>query len=192
MFKIFRHGERTPIINFLYPNDPYRDPNQWSTECSQLTNVGKQQLYDLGQWLRKLYGNGFLSNRYKFDEIYIRSTDFDRTIHIAQLCLAGLYPPVNNDIWNEELLWQPIPIHTVPYENDFLIAGLVFSCPTYNMLHKNVLNSPEYQKIQLKYKPLFDYLTEYSGFPINSTVWSTLYVYMLRDSLLTEEKQNKQ
>lgn len=32
--------------------------------------------------------------------------------------LAGLFPPSGDEIWDEELIWQPIPIHSVPANID--------------------------------------------------------------------------
>lgn len=36
----------------------------------------------------------------------------------AEANLAGLYPPKTADIWNNQIEWQPIPIHTVPEKDD--------------------------------------------------------------------------
>lgn len=36
----------------------------------------------------------------------------NRTIASAQLMLAGLLPPIEDQVWNEDLLWQPIPVIT--------------------------------------------------------------------------------
>lgn len=31
---------------------------------------------------------------------------------------AGFFPPSDHEIWNEELKWQPVPIHTSPASLD--------------------------------------------------------------------------
>jgi len=106
-FAIFRHGQRAPVR--FSPTDPNK--KLWPNGLGSLTNVGKKQAYEAGKFLRHRYGH-FLNETYSKEEIYVRSTDVDRCLMTAQCCLAGLYPPKKNDIWNEELMWQPIPIHS--------------------------------------------------------------------------------
>ena len=36
----------------------------------------------------------------------------------AEALLAALYPPSGRQIWNEDIAWQPIPVHTVPKDMD--------------------------------------------------------------------------
>jgi hypothetical protein len=49
-------------------------------------------------------------------QVYIRSTDFDRTLESAQANLAGLFPEAAPG--NPEADWKPIPVHTVPVSED--------------------------------------------------------------------------
>jgi len=51
-------------------------------------------------------------------QFYIQSTDYDRTIMSAQSYLSGLFPPTGSQIWNPELLWQPIPVHILQKSTD--------------------------------------------------------------------------
>lgn len=53
-------------------------------------------------------------------DIYIRSTSVDRALMSAAVNLAGLYAPNPVQQWNNNLgmLWQPIPVHSVPRNLD--------------------------------------------------------------------------
>lgn len=48
--------------------------------------------------------------------MYVRSTDFDRTLESAQANLAGLFPEAAPG--RPEAAWRPIPVHTVPVTED--------------------------------------------------------------------------
>uniref|UniRef100_A0A663MG32 acid phosphatase n=1 Tax=Athene cunicularia TaxID=194338 RepID=A0A663MG32_ATHCN len=104
---VFRHGDRTPIVNF--PTDLHKE-SEWPQGFGQLTQTGMKQLFELGQYMKKRYSD-FLNSTYNRQEFYIQSTDYDRTIMSAQSYLSGLFPPTSSQIWNPELLWQPIPVH---------------------------------------------------------------------------------
>ncbi|KAJ8975478.1 hypothetical protein NQ317_019806 [Molorchus minor] len=124
---MFRHGDRAPSISF--PNDYYFDEKFWPMGYGQLTNKGKARLYDLGKWLKERYKN-FLHQNYSPKDVYIRSTNADRCLMSAASVLAGLYPPKSSQIWNPNLQWQPIPIHTVPLKYDEVL-GMRKKCKNY-------------------------------------------------------------
>jgi acid phosphatase len=65
----------------------------------QLTDVGKDSLRSLGAELRKLYVHqlAFLPPRLELDhrDLFVRSTDYARTVESVQYLLDGLYPPAH-------------------------------------------------------------------------------------------------
>ena len=38
----------------------------------------------------------------------------------AECNLAGLFPPQGSQVWNDEIPWQPVPVHTVTRESDYV------------------------------------------------------------------------
>lgn len=84
----------------------------------------------------------------------------------AEANLAGLYPPVKNQVW-DTIKWMPIPVHTVPIELDYILRASK-RCPRYDYELKKVLTSPEMERINKKNAKLYAYLTEHSGEEISS------------------------
>jgi hypothetical protein len=41
--------------------------------------------------------------------------------------LAGFYPPKGQQIWEKEINWQPIPVHTIPEKADAVRGFNTFS-----------------------------------------------------------------
>ena len=81
--EIYRHGARGS-------HTPYYDgPSQ----NQQLTPTGMRQHYILGQKLRQEYihEKGLLNETYNYTEIFVRSTDVDRTLTSAYSQLYGLF-----------------------------------------------------------------------------------------------------
>uniref|UniRef100_A0A8D0EIF4 acid phosphatase n=1 Tax=Strix occidentalis caurina TaxID=311401 RepID=A0A8D0EIF4_STROC len=131
----------------FFPTDQHKEVAR-QQGYGQLTKLGIQQQYELGQYMRRRYSY-FLSVVYKQCEIYVQSTDCDHTLMSAQASLAGLYPPTQGQIWNPRILWQPIPVHTVPLSHDNLLYLPFSHCPKYNELLKETFATRDFQK-QLK------------------------------------------
>lgn len=103
----------------------------------------------------------------------------------AEANLAGLYPPRDNQIW-DKLMWMPIPVHTIPENEDSLLAGKK-NCPRYLNELEKVEDSPEMEKIYKENKELLEYLSDKSGSPINSLsdieyIYNTLFIEVILSS----------
>lgn len=138
----------------------------------------------LGRWFRSRYDH-LLSDSYSLHDIYIQSTDVDRTLMSAEANLAGLYPPKGNQVW-DALNWMPIPVHTIPETEDSLLAAKKL-CPRYNYEYSQLLQSPKFKKIDLDNAKLYKYLTKNTGRKIDS-LQQLEYLY---DCLRIEVRYNE-
>lgn len=173
---LHRHGERTPTR--LYAKDPYNDVERyWPIGLGQLTNVGKKQLYELGQIFARRYDS--LISKYSANSIRVQSSDVDRTLMSAAALLAGWFPPQDDQLWCKDLKWQPIPIHTLPKSDDKIIS-LKAPCPRYSSEKDEVLK--QFKKNETKAETeYFEYLSEHTGQKIDSirdieTLYSCLFI----------------
>jgi hypothetical protein len=88
---MFRHGARSTWAKDPMPQSPDVIGEKWSDGFGELTNIGKRQHYLLGSVSRKDFA-GYLSANYDPHEIYVVSTDYNRTLMSVQSHLQGLYP----------------------------------------------------------------------------------------------------
>lgn len=84
--------------------------------------------FKIGKALRKRYDK-FLGKVYEPDLLDAQSTDFNRTKMSLQLVLAGLYPPIGDQIFETGLYWQPIPYNFVPRNQDNVSVNLIKIVP---------------------------------------------------------------
>ncbi|XP_076250786.1 venom acid phosphatase Acph-1-like [Rhynchophorus ferrugineus] len=179
---LFRHGNRTADRQHeLYPNDPYLNEPYFPYGNGQLTKVGKKKEYDLGKSLRARY-NTLLGDQYDPMIVDAYSTDYNRTKMSLQLVLAGLFPPKEEDIFENGLLWQPVPFNYLPKYEDKVLLGVL--CPNYLKMYDEVTKSEEMQKKFAEHANAFRYISEHSG--LNVTRFYDLY--NLYFGLSTEEE----
>uniref|UniRef100_A0A8C6DF08 acid phosphatase n=1 Tax=Moschus moschiferus TaxID=68415 RepID=A0A8C6DF08_MOSMO len=160
---VFRHGDRAPLAS--YPTDPHKEvaSTLWPRGLGQLTEEGVRQQLELGRFLRSRYKD-FLSPEYRREEVYIRSTDFDRTLESAQANLAGLFPEAAPG--RSEATWRPIPVHTVPVTEDKLLRFPTRSCPRYRELLREATEAAEYQTALEGWTDFLTRLENFTGLPL--------------------------
>ncbi|XP_006905160.1 testicular acid phosphatase [Pteropus alecto] len=157
---VFRHGDRAPLAS--YPTDPHKEAisTLWPRGLGQLTSEGVLQQLELGRFLRSRYEH-FLSPKYRREEVYVRSTDFDRTLESAQANLAGLFPEAAPG--RPEAAWKPIPVHTVPVAEDKLLRFPMRSCPRYHELLREATEAAEYQTALEGWTDFLTHLENFTG-----------------------------
>ena len=146
-----RHGARAPALHFAW------DKGEWPEGIGELTAEGMRQHYLNGVEFRRRYmtANSVISKDLNASQVYIRSTDVNRTIASAQAQLMGLFPD-GPDIRKQNhrravppidvkglgyIEWRmgsealpnhfsPVPVHVVQAELDYLLLGFNPSiCP---------------------------------------------------------------
>uniref|UniRef100_A0A9J7X7A0 Lysosomal acid phosphatase n=1 Tax=Cyprinus carpio carpio TaxID=630221 RepID=A0A9J7X7A0_CYPCA len=167
---LYRHGDRSPIN--AYPTDPYKE-SDWPQGFGQLSQEGMKQHFELGQFLKKRY-TGFLSEDYDRHEIFIRSTDVDRTLMSAEANLAGMFPPNGSEEFNPDLKWQPIPVHTVPVDKEKLLSFPLEDCPRYTQLMNETEKTDIFLNMTETYKELIEMVRNKTGLEKANieTIWS--------------------
>lgn len=158
--------------------------NIFSNFNTNWKKVGKQDHYQLGKYLRARY-QSLIGSVYSPNQVYIRSTDEDRNLMSAECTVAGLFPPSVEEIWNENLDWQPIPIHTVPQNQDYLLNSFV-ECPRFDYLFQKRLKSLRLKLLMLRYFPLLKYVEIKSGKKLKQVT----DVWQLYSDLMIEHQKN--
>lgn len=178
---LFRHGDRSPMMSF--PTDEHQE-DSWPQGFGWLTNIGKLQHYHLGKFLRQHY-SGFLNTTYDHRQIKVESSCIPRCLMSAYSNLAGLYPPVGQQVWETNLLWQPIPVETKPgNEDNILYMGK--PCPRYDQLFEKEMRSHEVTDEEKKNKAFYDFIDKKTGITREniSSIWS------VADTLICERHHN--
>ena len=198
---IFRHGDRTPTKPI--PACPY----EWIQGFGELTPQGMHQEYISGIELRKRYVNDYKLLPSKFDTktLYVRSTDFNRTLQSAESLLYGLYPPGTGPSLKSKTAalpyrYQPIPIHAFARQNDILLLKGMKGADKKKMkeiLSKYVYSSDEWLNKQKSLEKYFPLWSKISGSEIKSLLDAksfagNIYIRTLHNVLLPKGIDEKQ
>ena len=119
-FEMFRHGARGPLNIKQDGKDIYGET--WNHD-GELTEVGMRQHYLIGYRNRQKYKN-FLSTSFDPKEMYVISTNVNRTIMSAYSQLQGLFPDGTGPELNEKQLNYALPpIGDVDYSEEIKRLG---------------------------------------------------------------------
>jgi len=177
----FRHGARGAYKSFNYIEWKDYLNEDWKG-AGELTQLGMRQHYLLGKSVRNKYKN-FISKEFNPNEIYIISTDVNRTLVSAYSHLLGIYnitnvnknayinnknysDIINNKINNEEKNYKIFPIHIYDEKDLKFQLYRTHTCPGFEQFIKKIRESEGMKKI---YKDVFNetntkfgkYLTKY-------------------------------
>ncbi|KAK0411783.1 hypothetical protein QR680_005843 [Steinernema hermaphroditum] len=188
----FRHGDRTPV-------QPLRtgrfNASFYGNQLGELTPLGTRQGYLLGKKMKKRYVTNLAlldENFLNLKEIYVRSTDVNRTLMTANAFTAGMFDygkrgrdfPDSPD-WIPN--WTPIPVHTAAMSTDY--EGNPFPlCPRATELDQMQLQSQSFRNLVRDHEDFVASLERFCGEKI--TVRDSLTVYGLLDALMILKKHN--
>ncbi|KAL1493071.1 hypothetical protein ABEB36_011205 [Hypothenemus hampei] len=141
-------------------------------------------MYILGQELRNHY-NDFIPKYYWPVDVNFSSSSVARCLTSAELVGAGLFPPQDVQIWNPDLLWQPIPIHYLPRNVDNLLT-MKSNCTEYDNQFRQVHNSSKVLQYNQAYENLYEYLTIHTGMTVDNietveSLHNTLEIYQMNN-----------
>ncbi|KAI6183200.1 Acid phosphatase [Aphelenchoides bicaudatus] len=167
---IWRHGSRAPLR--LFKNDPNIE-EKWQFGLGNLLPAGMLDCLKLGRRLRERYYD-YLSPHYNFSEIFIRSSDTNRTLRSASSNLIGLYEKGSRrgvdypDIEGWPVGFVPIPVHSIKQEDDDALFGYtVDNCPRFKEAWKQIIQTPEYTDMLTKYQDTIKEGEQVSGDKMN-------------------------
>lgn len=155
---LHRHGFRAPERTF--PKDPYNDQSKyWPEGWGELLPEGKRELYKLGTTLQHRYKE-FISE-YSADAVRVNSSDLNRCHMSTASMLAGWFPPRGDQVWSKKLLWQPVPIHSVPLSQDRVI-GLRAPCAKFDLEKEKIVKEMKANATKEE-NEIFSYLSQHMG-----------------------------
>lgn len=195
---LIRHGARTATSDL--PNAP----QPWTEGKGQLTALGMRQEYQLGLKLNQRYtvDNQLLSPNYQANTIYIRSTDYDRTIMSAQAVLMGLYPLGTGPSLPDSTpalpySFQPVPVHTVPAAQDSALLINLHTSEVSDLLNTYIYSRTDWKAKSAELSPHYNRWSQLTGVTIDDmfdvlSVGDTIHTYVAHNLPLPSGLSNEE
>lgn len=155
---LFRHGDRSSISP--YPFQGYDPSVVWPEGYGQLTQVGIEQHFLLGRWLSNEYGN-FLTRSYNVSTFRMRSSDVDRALMSSQAMMAGLFRKSPSSLDKYGLHWRPVPTHTTPKYNDWLLS--LAPCARLTQRRNELMQMEEAQALFKEHEKTISTMSDFYG-----------------------------
>ncbi|CAI5452248.1 unnamed protein product [Caenorhabditis angaria] len=138
---IWRHGDRSPTA---YLRNLSVSKNSWvfgGGGYGELTTIGMNEQFELGKKMKQRYiDHNYLSKYYDSKEVFIRSTDKNRTLISAMSNMLGMFSSTgrtgidipDNPNWPKG--YMPVPIHAPSeYSDDCLLNSMCKSDLTFEL-----------------------------------------------------------
>lgn len=109
---------------------------------------------------------------------------------MSALCnAAGMFSPSGDQIWKNSLDWQPVPIHTIPMDDDYLVYQSI-PCDMADKMEAELIESEAMTEFLNGYSELLDFVKENMGkedLLTNNEVKGV--IFYLFDSMNIEKRQ---
>lgn len=179
-----RHGDRSPVDYLpLNPNN-----KRWNLPPGMLTGKGMAELHELGGDLKTRY-SALAGTNYTRERIYVRSTNFDRTLMSAQSLLSALFPLGTGPLDERGApalpsRQQPVPVHSVRKSNDRLLHAYGDGvCPRYDELRRELEDGKEWKAEEKAHAGLLHHVGRRTG--LNRTI-PLRDIFLVADPLICD------
>ncbi|GMT15216.1 hypothetical protein PFISCL1PPCAC_6513 [Pristionchus fissidentatus] len=190
---IWRHGDRSPTSAMVGDQVTEASWTFGGGGWGELSPIGMAQQFRLGKKLFDRYAlnNTYLSETYRSNEIYVYSTDFNRTLVSAMASLAGMYSRSTAkvdrdypDIPDWPTNFVPVPIHTELSGKDH-IGDPSAKCPRQDDLLRLVMRTNDYKEASgPEAQEVLEYLRNATGAPASKITFDN--VYKIADNMMIE------
>ncbi|KAG8567823.1 hypothetical protein GDO81_013785 [Engystomops pustulosus] len=90
--------------------------------------------------------------------------------------------------WHSDILWQPIPVHTVPVSQDRLLKFPSKDCPRFYELMKETIQLPEYKDRMNAWEDFIARVANYTGYSVDQAL--SRRVWKVYDTLFCQKSHN--